>query len=161
MKTLLASVAAVALSAAAAEPPRTIVLEVEKMTCATCPLTVQQVLKRQSGVVEAKAEMKTASARVTFNPSKNSPEALARVVTEAGYPAKVRPVTAVILHSTLACPQCGGARREVMPTDACQFFYECPSCHALLRPKAGDCCVFCSYGDVKCPPVQQARACCG
>ena len=44
-----------------------------------------------------------------------------------------------------------------MPSDACQFFYECPECQALLRPKAGDCCVFCSYGDVKCPPVQAAR----
>lgn len=48
-----------------------------------------------------------------------------------------------------------------MPTDACQFFYECTACHALLRPEAGDCCVFCSFGDVKCPPVQAARGCCG
>ena len=48
-----------------------------------------------------------------------------------------------------------------MPTDACQFFYQCEQCKALLRPKAGDCCVFCSYGSVKCPPVQmQQRACC-
>ncbi|MHA2389931.1 MAG: GDCCVxC domain-containing (seleno)protein, partial [Candidatus Hodarchaeales archaeon] len=22
-------------------------------------------------------------------------------------------------------------------------------------PKQGDCCVFCSYGDVKCPPMQE------
>ncbi|WP_440136124.1 GDCCVxC domain-containing (seleno)protein [Escherichia coli] len=46
-----------------------------------------------------------------------------------------------------------------MPTDACQFFYECEQCKALLRPKAGDCCVFCSYGSVKCPPVQMLRGC--
>ena len=39
-----------------------------------------------------------------------------------------------------------------MPTDSCQFFYECISCKTLLRPKRGDCCVFCSYGSVKCPP---------
>jgi hypothetical protein len=70
-------------------------------------------------------------------------------------------VNAVILESTLTCPHCGAARRESMPTDACQFFYECGACHALLRPKAGDCCVFCSYGDVKCPPMQAARRCCG
>jgi hypothetical protein len=70
-------------------------------------------------------------------------------------------VNAAILESTLTCPRCGAARRESMPTDACQFFYECSTCHALLRPKAGDCCVFCSYGDVKCPPVQAARGCCG
>lgn len=43
-----------------------------------------------------------------------------------------------------------------MPTDACQYFYECANCGAMLRPKLGDCCVFCSYGSVKCPPVQAA-----
>jgi hypothetical protein len=39
------------------------------------------------------------------------------------------------------------------PTAACQFFYECVNCKTLLRPKSGDCCVFCSYGSVKCPPM--------
>lgn len=33
-----------------------------------------------------------------------------------------------------------------MPTDACQCFYECEQCHAVLRPKPGDCYVCCSYG---------------
>jgi hypothetical protein len=42
-----------------------------------------------------------------------------------------------------------------MPLDACQWFYECTGCGALLKPKTGDCCVFCSYGSVPCPPVQQ------
>jgi len=45
-----------------------------------------------------------------------------------------------------------------MPADACIRFYECAGCRVVLRPKAGDCCVFCSYGSVKCPPVQQALA---
>lgn len=54
------------------------------------------------------------------------------------------------LESKIACPKCGFKRVESMPTDACQFFYECTSCKALLRPKTGDCCVFCSYGSVRC-----------
>ncbi|WP_311541211.1 GDCCVxC domain-containing (seleno)protein [Paraburkholderia sp. MM5384-R2] len=66
----------------------------------------------------------------------------------------------VVLASVLTCPQCGTATPETMPTDACQFYYECPACHALLRPKPGDCCVFCSFGTVPCPPVQYRRACC-
>jgi hypothetical protein len=45
-----------------------------------------------------------------------------------------------------------------MPTDACLSFYECRNCKALLRRKPGDCCVFCSYGSVKCPPVQDSTA---
>jgi hypothetical protein len=59
--------------------------------------------------------------------------------------------------STITCPTCGHREPEVMPTDACQFFYECKGCGVLLKPKAGDCCVFCSFGDVPCPPIQEAR----
>jgi len=63
------------------------------------------------------------------------------------------------LESVLTCPQCGHAKSEVMPTDACQFFYECEGCKSVLRPKAGDCCVFCLYGSIKCPSVQMQRGC--
>ena len=62
---------------------------------------------------------------------------------------------APILQSTLTCPHCGHVKTETMPTDACQWFYECEGCRVLLRPKPGDCCVFCSYGSVPCPPIQQ------
>ena len=58
--------------------------------------------------------------------------------------------------STITCPVCGHSAAETMPTDACRIVYECAGCGALLRPKAGDCCVFCSYGTVPCPPVQLA-----
>lgn len=58
----------------------------------------------------------------------------------------------MVLESTITCPSCGTAKAETMPTAACQFFYDCTGCGELLRPKAGDCCVFCSYGSVPCPP---------
>lgn len=60
--------------------------------------------------------------------------------------------------SELTCPHCGHASVESMPEDACQFFFTCPACATLLKPKAGDCCVFCSYGSVPCPPIQCDRA---
>ncbi|WP_405235108.1 GDCCVxC domain-containing (seleno)protein [Lentisalinibacter orientalis] len=63
-------------------------------------------------------------------------------------------------RSTITCPACGAKTTETMPTDACRFFYECPGCREVLRPKPGDCCVFCSWGDVPCPPVQEDRGCC-
>ena len=59
--------------------------------------------------------------------------------------------------SILTCPDCGHASVETMPTDACAYFHECRNCGVLLKPKAGDCCVFCSYGSVPCPPIQEAR----
>lgn len=60
----------------------------------------------------------------------------------------------VELHSTITCPHCGYQKAEQMPTNACQFFYPCEGCHTTLKPKKGDCCVFCSYGTVVCPPKQ-------
>jgi hypothetical protein len=68
---------------------------------------------------------------------------------------------AVETVSVLTCPHCGGVTRATMPTDACQWFWDCPNCGALLRPKPGDCCVFCSYGTTPCPPVQSGDGCCG
>jgi hypothetical protein len=70
-------------------------------------------------------------------------------------PAK--PIMQPALRSEITCPHCGHRKVEDMRTDACQFFYECEGCGALLRPKAGDCCVFCSYGSVPCPPIQMER----
>lgn len=61
-----------------------------------------------------------------------------------------------ILESILTCPYCKDAKEEIMPTDACQFFHECTSC-GTVKPLEGDCCVFCSYGSVPCPPVQESR----
>lgn len=65
--------------------------------------------------------------------------------------------TAPQLESALTCPECGHTKREVMPTDVCQLFYECERCKTVLQPKPGDCCVFCSYRSAKCPPVQMQR----
>jgi hypothetical protein len=58
------------------------------------------------------------------------------------------------LNATLTCPNCGHKEALEMPLNACQHFFICPGCKAVLKPKPGDCCVFCSYADVKCPPKQ-------
>jgi hypothetical protein len=65
-----------------------------------------------------------------------------------------------ILVSELTCPDCGAKHAETMPTDACVYFFECRGCGTLLKPKRGDCCVFCSYGTTPCPPVQLEGRCC-
>lgn len=61
------------------------------------------------------------------------------------------------LTSEITCPACGHGAAETMATDACQYYYECAGCATLLKPKPGDCCVFCSYGTVPCPPIQEAK----
>ncbi|MFN2475482.1 MAG: GDCCVxC domain-containing (seleno)protein [Chthoniobacterales bacterium] len=65
-----------------------------------------------------------------------------------------------VLESVITCPSCGHRGEETMPTNACLFFYDCTSCNARLKPKPGDCCVFCSYGSVPCPPIQIGADCC-
>lgn len=60
-------------------------------------------------------------------------------------------------ESTITCPKCGHQKTETMPTNACVYYYECEQCRTRLQPKGGECCVFCSYGSVPCPPTQLAR----
>ncbi len=66
----------------------------------------------------------------------------------------------LITHSTITCPSFGHKKTEEMPTNACQYFYKWESCETVLKPKPGDCCVYCGYGRVKCPPMQEGKHCC-
>ncbi|SEQ57291.1 GDCCVxC domain-containing (seleno)protein [Neolewinella agarilytica] len=70
--------------------------------------------------------------------------------------------SAMNLQSTVTCPECQHEATETMPTNACQFFYDCKGCGTVLRPKEGDCCIYCSYGTEVCPPMQDGGGgCCG
>lgn len=66
----------------------------------------------------------------------------------------------VELETVITCPECSHKKTEMMPTNSCQYFYECENCKKVLKPLQGDCCVYCSYGSVKCPPIQAGDKCC-
>lgn len=66
----------------------------------------------------------------------------------------------VVRISELTCPECGFKKAEIMSVDSCQWFYECQQCHSILKPQPGDCCVYCSFGTVPCPPIQLNNECC-
>lgn len=34
--------------------------------------------------------------------------------------------------------------------------WNCDNCHTDIRPRPGECCVFCSFGSVPCPDAQRA-----
>ena len=59
--------------------------------------------------------------------------------------------------SVITCPHCGATRLESMPVDSCQWAYDCKTCGKALKPKTGDCCVFCSYGSAPCSSIQEKR----
>lgn len=56
--------------------------------------------------------------------------------------------------SEITCPKCGHKKVETLPTEVCQLAYTCEKCKTVMHPKDGDCCVFCTYGDHKCPSMQ-------
>lgn len=64
------------------------------------------------------------------------------------------------MNAIITCPVCEHRAKEDMPKDACVRFYRCHKCGTLLRPKPGDCCVFCSYSNVKCPSKQAESGAC-
>ena len=91
MKSLFAiAVFALVSGNAIAVESTTVTLDVKGMTCATCPLTVKQVLKKQPGVSEAGVDFKTHTALVRFDPEKVQPEQLANAVSAIGFPATVK-----------------------------------------------------------------------
>lgn len=44
-------------------------------------------------------------------------------------------ITTIVPESLLTCPHCGFSKLEIMPTDACQFYYACSNCEAVLRAR--------------------------
>lgn len=63
--------------------------------------------------------------------------------------------TEASIKSEITCPECKYKKMEEMPTDVCLLSYTCVKCSAVLHPKEGDCCVFCTYGTHKCPSIQE------
>lgn len=66
---------------------QTVTLEVEEMTCATCPLTVRIALERVDGVESADVDLETKLAVVTFDPDLTDVAALIEATTDAGFPS--------------------------------------------------------------------------
>lgn len=69
---------------------QTVTLQVENMTCGSCPFTVKRALKQVDGVKQVSAKYEGRGegwAKVTFDPSKTDVESLVEATTNAGYPS--------------------------------------------------------------------------
>ena len=89
-KTLIAIL--LASPAALAGDPQTVVLDMQKMTCSLCSITVQKALQKVPGVAGAKVDYDKKTATVKFDPEKANLAALVRATTDAGFPAKIHGV---------------------------------------------------------------------
>jgi len=66
---------------------QTVTLDIQKMTCALCPLTVRKAMERVDGVQVVAVDFDTKTATVTFDDSKTTASVVAAASTEVGYPA--------------------------------------------------------------------------
>ena len=64
-----------------------VVLEVEGMTCAACPKTVQTALQGVEGVYEVRATFEPPQAVVRFDPATTSVDRLTQATEKAGFPS--------------------------------------------------------------------------
>lgn len=83
---LVAALLAVPLTVLAAEP-KTVVLDVQNMTCELCPITVKKALDQVPGVDAARIDFAKKTATVKFDPDRTNVAALVKATTNAGYPS--------------------------------------------------------------------------
>jgi len=83
------ALAALAIAPAFAGAPQTVVLDVQNMTCALCPITVKKSLQQVPGVAEANVDLDKKTATVSFDPDRISTAALVKATTDAGYPSTI------------------------------------------------------------------------
>ncbi len=75
----------------ATPPPATAAktaFDVERMTCASCALTVRAALRAVEGVYDGRVDVEQGKAWVRYDPKRTDPQAIARAISAAGYPAR-------------------------------------------------------------------------
>ncbi len=58
------------------------------------------------------------------------------------------------LYGNVTCPECKYLQKMKIPTNMCMQSYSCDSCKKEIKAK-NSCCVFCDYGDRKCPVAEE------
>jgi mercuric ion binding protein len=93
MKLVLALILSLALAAGlalASENSQTVTFDVEKMTCATCPISVKKAMQRVDGVEEVSVDFDEKTAVVTYDSNLTTPSAIGSASTDVGFPTSLR-----------------------------------------------------------------------
>lgn len=61
------------------------------------------------------------------------------------------------LIGNITCPKCRHVQQMTIPMNSCQAFYKCDGCSEMIQAQKS-CCVFCDYGDKKCPVAEEHTA---
>jgi mercuric ion binding protein len=65
----------------------TVILTIPTMDCATCPITIRLALLHVKGVAKAHVSYEKREARVTYDDSQTTLEALTQATADVGYPS--------------------------------------------------------------------------
>jgi mercuric ion binding protein len=88
--TLIASFFLAASLAAASDSDQTATFDVEKMTCATCPIAVSKAMQRVDGVKKVNVDLDSNTAIVTYDSNITSATEIGDASTDVGFPASLR-----------------------------------------------------------------------
>lgn len=88
MRNILLSLALTAwMGLAWAATPKQVVLQVENMTCPACSITIERALDKVAGVTAKRIDTQAAIVTVTFDAERTNVNAIAKAITDAGFPA--------------------------------------------------------------------------
>ena len=88
--TLIATLVLASNITAASSIEETVTFDVDKMTCATCPIVVRKAMLRVDGVKEVSIDLDSKTAVVTYDVELTTPAEIESASTEVGFPASVR-----------------------------------------------------------------------
>ena len=89
-KILLSLVLTAWMSLAWAATPKQVVLQVENMTCPACSITIERALDKVPGVTAKRIDTHAAIVTVAFDTERTNTAAIAKAITDAGFPATVK-----------------------------------------------------------------------
>jgi mercuric ion binding protein len=87
IKFILLSASLVALPLIASAAEKMVTLDVNNMTCMSCPYQVKSALKQVVGVTAATASLDTQQAVVTYDDTVTNVALLMKATSNAGYPS--------------------------------------------------------------------------
>lgn len=74
-----------------AAPTQPLVLQVANLTCPACRLTIEKALEKLPGVTTPRVDTRAGTVVVDFDPDQATARDIARVITDAGFPATLPP----------------------------------------------------------------------
>lgn len=88
MRTIVSLFLAAWMGMASAATPKQVMLLVENMTCPACSITIEKALAKVPGTSKPRIDTRAATVTVAFDAERTSVAAIAKAITDAGFPAK-------------------------------------------------------------------------